>query len=230
MATQKRNELIRQLLGVDDEHLEGFLETIRQSTFPVKQRGFRVVEPGWTGDFTWESVTTDLGELGFAFGDIVLDRTENCYRRVIAYQKETCKLWLTGIKCQTTNTIHGVDPIDPNRFEKPARRQDIATIVNDVATDDDDAMAAIRAKLETRLPTNQDGGLMIGGCGAAFSWQDMTDRLADLGLQFGDVVVNKTTRHLHRVVAHRGNFLWITSAAQEDAITNDGHPENFEKL
>ena len=235
MATQRRNDLIHQLLGVVDENLDEFLETRRQPTLPVKQKGIRVVEPGWTGNFTWESVTTDLGGIGFAFGDIVLDKTMNCYRRVIAYRKEDYKLWLTGTKGHSTNTIHNVSPMDPGRFEKcsePARRQDIATIVDDVATDDSDALEAIRAKLEmSRLPTNQDGGLKLWGGVTSFSfpWREMTDRLADLGLAFGDVVRDKTTGHLHRVVGHNGH-LWITSATQEDGITCDPHPENFEKV
>ena len=233
MSTKRRNELIRQLLGVLDENLEAFFETRRQPTFPVEQRAVRIVEAGWNKQFPWESITTDLRKLGFAFGDVVRDKIRCCYRRVIAYQNDS--LWVTGDQGDIPNTIHSMR-YSPDRFEKCySRRQEIATIVNDVATDDNDAMEAIRLKLAEipRLPTNQDGGLKLRGAGTtnyAFSWEAMTDRLTDLGLEFGDVVMDGETKYLHRVVGHN-DHLWITSAESENSIAcSDKHPENFEKL
>ena len=207
--------------------LEGFLETIRPPTFPVKQETIRIVESRWSDDFKWESLTTDLGQLGFEFGDVVVDGKENCLRRVIAYDKGDNLLWFTD-KNYSDNAMKA--KFVSGRFERydpndAAVRDRLSSILS---AGGDDVMDRARAELQKvphfKVPQN---GLKLTG--TWFGWDDTTAKLAERGFKFGDVVVDKTKNRLHRVVALKGGELWITSATCKNGIAFDANPDDFVK-
>ena len=245
-ATSKRDELIHLLLETaNDDDLVGtveeFLEPLRPPTFLVTPEELEIVEKGWSGKFTWSEMTTGLAELGYAFGDVVVSRDKNWLRRVISIPSVPSDIvWITS----TTGCPSIIGKMCANSFRTSYSKYQTAgadvqrlsgstPFTGEYGTDVEAAIARLENKIKDtpRFPTEQTGLRFqtVSGNAITLSWDDMTTRLAERGLAFGDVVSNEREKRLHRVVAFTGERLWITSSKEPDKIIWDSDVDSFEK-
>lgn len=236
-APNKRNDLINLLLDTDETDLvnvvDGFLEPLRPPTFAVESKGFEIREPGWRGTFSWESATTHLAELGYAFGDVVTSN-KNQLRRVIAVDEGS--VWIT---CGVNSNI--VRKMSVEAFGHYEKHETAGSEVRRLAAaipyagedghDIEGMIALLEAKVRDtpRFAPAQISLNFQGTSGlVTLRWDAMTTKLAERGLAFGDVVADGGKR-LHRVVAYVEPNLWITSSEEPDKIVGDAEADRFEK-
>ena len=214
---ENRNRLVNLLLEAksNDDNLERIIDE-----FFVSPQTLEFVEPpSWSGTFTWDSLTTDLGGLGYSFGDTIRD--DDCLRRMISFDKKNGRVWVTS-RLDPNTIEYAFEKLflsDTKKYDAEADVRRLASACHGDDTERTITLLESEIRDTPRFRAAQQGLSVRGVDGAviALLWDEMTTNLAKRGLAFGDVVENQRTNRLHRVVAH-GADLWVTSETDPNKI------------
>lgn len=232
--THKRNELIQLLISTveDDATLastvRGFLgpsTCYEPPTFPVPHEHLSLKSSHGEARilYRWEELTTEL----HAFGDMVVcghGKNQHLHR-VLGTDDDgpilTSYHYANSVaSCQETCDGH-LPSLDKYGISGEDDR------IRSLLDTSKDHLRDVLGQLPS-FPVPQDHLIGKTRSGSVtLSWDMMTTGLKDLGFSFGDVVLDKTTGILHRVVAASETTLYFTSAEKADTLDSSREVKNF---
>ncbi len=236
MATARRNALVNLLVTTaNDDNLreiaDGFFGPPRE--FPVEHSYLTIVGPGADTDITWESMTTRLAKLGFAFGD-VLAKEGKLYRAVA---NGDGAMWVTsGAKDREIGRIDdpsGLEKHDGEVASDASERDRLSNLLKSESGDVECTLRNLPGSLKSPRFRVEPRHLEIQGdnVNAILGWSNMTTNLRDeMGCAFGDVLWNKRHKCLCRAVACQGSKFWTTSSIESNRLDWSLNKDDYEKM
>lgn len=230
MATSRRNDLINLLLETaNDDDLRGIVDGFFAPApkFPVEHAHLIIVaESGPDMEISWESTTTRLAEVGFAFGDVLTQRGK-LYRAVA--RTSSGKIWVTSsITSDAINVFNppsGLEKHDGEVASDASERLRLSEALRDGSGSIEDALGSLKSPrfpVEHRHLTFRSEIATV-----TFDWSSMTTDLSkETGCTFGDVLLHKGSGKLYRAVAHQDGKFWTTSDLASNRV---GHFSSFSK-
>ena len=236
-AANGREELINLLLESDDDLrkiVDGFFAQAPAPRFPVEHAHLTVITCV-DHVLSWESTTTRLAKLGFAFGDVL--KGGDKLHRAIAHADDGA-LWVTS-----DISSDGISKYsNPSNFKRhdgeiasdASERIRLAEVVKSCSNDIESVVRDLPGSLKPRFRAEPKHLEFKGSAGGiAFDWSSMTTDLRDkMGCAFGDVLLYKNDGHLYRAVACRDGLLWTTSNSESNVVGcfPTASRDDFEKM
>lgn len=241
----RRNELINLLLETGDndlrETVDGFFDApspkespAPPTDFPVEHTHLVVTGIGLENVLlSWESTTTRLAELGFAFGD-VLARGGELYRAV-AHAEDGALLVTSPNRPDAIAEFPNPRGFEKHDGEITSDASERVRLSEEIL-ECDDLEAIVRAlpgSLKRPRFSIEPQCLNIKGVTItpSLSWSNMTTDLGNrMGCAFGDVLLHGGL--LYRAVAFQDGKFWTTSTYAKNCMGHFPSPpkDEFEKM